>query len=207
MDYRLRCPHCRKRVDLEVEPPESRYSVECDHCNKSFRARIVTIRAKRSRGDRNANSRAFSIRAITASGQEEFLEFSNASYEDFELRQGDEAGFLFVNGEVRVVHNFTIGRVWFVSRPSCYIASHIYGPTSAEVSLLRGFRDQVLLPYWPLSILVELYYRISPAMIRVFGRSGVCLWFMRTVVSLVVCAIRRCGVQAESGTVADRPRE
>jgi hypothetical protein len=203
MKYYLVCPYCKEEFGFRVKPPHSDYDPECEACGKVFSAYIVKIRAKRSRGNKRRRSRDFSIRVVTLAGREDFLEFSNASYEDFELRKGDMAGFFFVNEQLRVVQNFTIGEVYFISRSSCYLASYVYGAESEEVAILRGFRDEVLVPCRPLSFLVRAYYRVSPQLIRRCGDSVVCKWFIWMCVATIVWALRqrrRAGAQSCAAT-------
>jgi hypothetical protein len=137
----------------------------CRECQKEFDVLIAKIRAKRSRGNRKDNNREFDVRVTRLSGQEEFIRFNNAAYEDFELRQGDEAAFYYIGTALRSVHNLTIGQVYAISQRSCYLASYVYGSDSEEVVLLRQFRDEVLLSRAALVGFVRLYYWASPRMI------------------------------------------
>ena len=140
------------------------------------------------------------MRIVKLSGDEELLQFNNAAYEDFELRQGDEVAFYYVNHELQLVHNFTIGEVFKISRRSCYLATYVYGSASEEVTLLRQFRDEVLLPNATLAILVQLYYWISPKLIRMFGNAKAANVFVAAVISPAVWLIRKWANTTESQT-------
>jgi hypothetical protein len=186
----LVCPHCEADVPFRLTHPKSAQEVACPACRKGFEVLIVKIRAKRSRGNRKGGSREFDVRVIEFSGQERLLQFENAEYDDFELRQGDDAVFYYTNGELRLVQNLTIREVYEVSSSSCYLATFVFGSGSEEVALLRQFRDEVLLPRRVLAGMVRLYYRASPRMVRLFGGSRLCkvvvaaaltplLWFVR----------------------------
>ncbi len=53
----------------------------------------------------------------------------------------------------------------------CFIATALYGPESREVFILRQFRDTHLLTNRAGSAFVTLYYKYSPPIARVMGRS------------------------------------
>jgi hypothetical protein len=181
----------------------------CPDCRKDFEVLIVKIRAKRSRGDRGSNSREFDVRVIKLSGREELLQFDNGAYEDFELRQGDEAAFYYVNDALRLVHNLSIREVYTIrlrARSSCYLATYVYGTESEEVALLRRFRDEVLLPRAGLAGLVRLYYRASPRMIRLLGDARLCKALVAGAIAPVVWLVRRwAAVAAEPSGAPDPP--
>src|SRR5262245_43608025 len=191
MKYRLVCPRCDVEFSFAANPPKSTYRVVCPDCRKDFEVLIAKIRAKRSRGDRRSNCREFDVRVIKLSGREELLQFDNAAYEDFELRQGDEAAFYYVNNTLRLVHNLSIAEVYVIRRRSCYLATYVYGSESDEVILLRRFRDEVLMPRAGLAGLVHLYYRASPGMIRLFGDAHLCKVVVAGAIAPVLWLARR----------------
>src|SRR5580704_12957536 len=53
----------------------------------------------------------------------------------------------------------------------CFIATEIYGADSREVAVLKRVRDRVLFPSMLGRRFVDLYYRISPAIIPRMRRS------------------------------------
>lgn len=53
----------------------------------------------------------------------------------------------------------------------CFIATAIYGPHAEETNALRDWRDAVLMPSWFGRVLVGVYYRLSPPLARILGRS------------------------------------
>jgi hypothetical protein len=143
--------------------------VQCPDCNGDYVTLVVKIRAKRSRGNRKWNNREFDIRVIRASGREEVIQFCNAAYRDFELRQGDEAAFYYVRGRLHSVHNFTVDEYYELSSSRCYLATYVYGEESQQAEMLRRFRDSILLKRFSLIYFVHLYYWLSPIVIRRFG--------------------------------------
>lgn len=77
------------------------------------------------------------------------------------------------------------------SKKRCFIASAVYGSQNAgEVLLLRLFRDKVLLSSQFSSLLVEIYYVVSPSLAKVlrrntFARNFVRIGIVHPIVNLV----------------------
>lgn len=173
MSVELACPYCFIEFSLSTRPGCSNYDIECDECGKEIEVYLVRIRSKRSRGNKRYNRREFDIRVVDRSGIEDFIQFDNACYEDFEMKQGDEVAFYYTNGCIRAIQNITIDEFYEISRSSCYIASCIYGSDSPEVAVLRRFRDNVLLPSKLGSRLVSVYYRFSSVVVLMVGSLSV----------------------------------
>lgn len=112
--YKIQCPYCREETSSLFDNIRSTYDISCSHCKQTHQTRIVKIRAKRSRGDRNSGTREFSVRVIEFSGKEDLIEFRNRRYQDFELRSGDLAAFSFEENDLRVVQNLTINKTYCV---------------------------------------------------------------------------------------------
>lgn len=98
--------------------------VDCPGCNARFRYTTARIRAKRSRGSKRENTRHFSIRVVrTGVGRPDFrefddiVEFTNASYEDFELRARDKVTLSYLGSELRAIQNNTIHMYMTVVTP------------------------------------------------------------------------------------------
>ena len=108
------CPKCRSRCG-DAGDADGWSDLICSQCNCTFRMLKGTVRAKRSRGNKKLNSRIFSVRVRFASS-EEFVEFSQSSYDDFELRSGDSVRFCFIENAVFVVENSTIAQVRFTRK-------------------------------------------------------------------------------------------
>ncbi len=194
MKHRLICPHCETKFSFVITPPKSYHTVKCSDCQKEFDILIARIRAKRSRGNRKTNSRDFDVRVTKLSGKEELLQFQNAQYEDFELRQGDEGIFYYVSDTLKFVHNVSIDERYLISRSSqkfCYLATYVYGAESEEVALLRRFRDEILIPNPALSKFVRVYYWLSPKMIRLFGKATYWKFIVKAVVTPVLWLARK----------------
>lgn len=162
----LVCPKCKKNQSFTVSTDSAIVSLNCPQCGTTFMHHAVRIRAKRSRGDRSANQRHFSIRVIYPSGQESLVEFTNANYGDFELRSGDMVSLCYLGGELRLVQNHTINYYYLVSRPGCFVATYVFGADDARTLALRNFRDEVLLPHRAGRLLVHMYYKLSPVLVR-----------------------------------------
>jgi hypothetical protein len=156
----------------------------------------VQIRTKRSRGEKKSKRRHFSVRVQEADGSEKLLEFTNSSYEDFELRANDMAVFSYIGDKLKIVENKTVGLYWKISQPECYIATYLFGETGDETELLRRFRDERLLFSPTLSQFVSIYYFLSPKMIKWFRNDSL----FRLVCSVIVKPIiwyadRICGLK------------
>ncbi len=73
----------------------------------------------------------------------------------------------------------------------CFIATELYGAESAQVLVLRQFRDQSLMTNRLGTWLVHAYYRIGPHAIPVMRRSAVTRALLRAVVGSCAVAARR----------------
>lgn len=56
------------------------------------------------------------------------------------------------------------------SKPWCFVASCLFGPAAPETNVLRALRDQVLRRHRSGRALIRLYYRASPALVRLLDR-------------------------------------
>jgi hypothetical protein len=112
----LVCPSC-SRESLHEIPAHGVADLTCPLCHKGFATRVVTIRAKRSAGNKKLNTRSFSVRTEDLNGREDLIEFQRPSTEDFELRSRDLAAFSFLGGRLHVVQNLTVGRYMRIASP------------------------------------------------------------------------------------------
>jgi hypothetical protein len=167
------CPKCSNQFSLNVNPPQWRFEGPCPKCQRAFRCEFYTIRAKRSRGYRRTFSREFHVRVVDGSGTEHLIEFVNRAFADFELRQGDEAIFIYYRDQLRLIQNLTIRQYFVVRNSLCFVASCAFGEDSYEVQTLRTLRDSYLRPFKPFAILVFGYEAISPVLVQWWGQSPV----------------------------------
>jgi hypothetical protein len=168
---RLLCPKCDHEALYDVAADGSA-SLVCGGCSIPFTTQVIAVRSKSSRGDKRAGHRSFSVRGRNLVGSDVLVEFDNSNYADFELKSKDLAAVSYLNGHLRVVQNLTLNLYMKVSKPGCYLATHVYGEGSEEVILLREWRDEVLLPSVLGAPTVALYYRTSPLLLRWFGSRG-----------------------------------
>ncbi|BDZ64325.1 hypothetical protein GCM10025877_12630 [Agromyces mangrovi Wang et al. 2018] len=89
------------------------------------------------------------------------------------------------------------------SQGGCFVATAVYGSYDCpEVRVLRRYRDGQLARHRAGRLFIQLYYKVSPALVRVLGDEG---WFVRSVrpvLDLLVARLRQSGL--ESGPYADQ---
>ena len=107
-NVQLICPNCETHNLFQITRGQSQ--VECPKCKRRFVSWIVRIRAKNSRQDKRADTRAYSVRVIDVNGGEHLVEFQQRGIANFELRSGDLAAFSYVNNNLMMIQNLTIGR-------------------------------------------------------------------------------------------------
>lgn len=132
----LVCPSC-SQPSLHDIPAHGMADVICPLCQKGFTTRVVTIRAKRSAGNKKHNTRSFTVRTEDLNGREDLIEFIRPDSDDFELRSRDLVAFSYVGGRLHVVQNLTIGRMMRIAAPAMGC-----GPVAVVVivlMLLLGF--------------------------------------------------------------------
>ncbi len=166
------CPKCEDQNIYSFSGP-NKETAKCKKCSTDFSFLYATIRAKKSRGDRKANSREFDIRIYLNDGSEDFIQFVKSGWDDVELRSKDGVVFSFLGDNVRIIQNIQIGSFTSISTPSCYIATHVFGSHSSEVAFLRNWRDRTLNTNSFGRCIVNSYYSLSPLLIKVFGGNKV----------------------------------
>ena len=81
-------------------------------------------------------------------------------------------------------------------RRGCYIATCVYGSYDCpEVWMLRRFRDQTLASSWYGTAFIQLYYAISPSLVKWFGTKR---WFRtlcKTPLDHITASLRKNGFE------------
>ena len=78
----------------------------------------------------------------------------------------------------------------------CYIATCVYGSYDCpEVWTLRRYRDDVLAATWYGRILIQMYYKISPTIVKWFGNMKCFKVFWRKKLDRKIANLRIHGVQ------------
>ena len=192
MEVRIICPltKCKKENIYQINKNESNYDFKCNECNTEFKTFIANVRSKKTNGDKKYSLRKFSIRVKDFSGNEEFIEFENKSYEDFELKSKDLVAFSTHQDKLKIIQNLTINRFMELQYSACYIATYLYGNDSYEVKLLRYFRDNFLLTSTILKNFVTIYYKISPILIKKFGNNKIFAFLASLFVFPIVFIIK-----------------
>lgn len=117
------CPRCENQASFDAEESQPVYVVSCGKCNKSFAARMMTVRAKS--GTKSKVGRTYSVRGQYLTGQEDVVSFSKAGVDDIEMRSGDLISiYHFVDkkgkiGQVGVVHNHKINKFYRANAAGC----------------------------------------------------------------------------------------
>ena len=164
------CPKCENQEMHSYRGPY-KDTATCEECSTKFSYVFAKTRAKKSRGSRKDDSREFDIRVYLNDGSEKFIQFKKSGWDDIELRSKDLVVFSFLGDDVRIVQNVGINSYTVISKPSCFIATYLYGPYSSEVVFLRDWRDKQLIPSYLGAILVSCYYTVSPILLRYAGGS------------------------------------
>ena len=98
---RIVCPRCLSQAPIEVSR-SGLTGVVCPNCEKGFHTRVAEIRSKKSRGSKRDQTRSFTFRLRTLDGEEDLLEFDNASYDDFEFKSKDLAAFSYLGDHLKI---------------------------------------------------------------------------------------------------------
>lgn len=73
----------------------------------------------------------------------------------------------------------------------CFIASQVYGPDAWETNVLRQWRDEKLLPTALGRAFVNFYYKVSPPIARLLGRSRFLEGLSRFILDRTVRAVKK----------------
>ena len=117
---------------------------------------------------------------------------------DIPARKGDRVGIAakeIQTGFYIAVYcrNLETQREFFFFQPSggCYIATAVFGQNSNEVRHLRNFRDQVLTKSRLGGIFTEVYYRVSPRLVKL-SAIRISTPFVRRTLHLLLILLRKC---------------
>ena len=90
--------------------------------------------------------------------------------------------------------NFYGGYTHETTSGGCYIATAVYGSYDCPpVWTLRRFRDRTLSASLPGRLFIRLYYALSPAAVRLFGRNRLFCAFWRYVLDKWTARLREKG--------------
>src|SRR5687768_5301562 len=70
----LICPKCNQ-ISLYDIPAHGTADETCPSCSTTFQTRVMRVRSKRSAGNKQSNSRQFSVRVQDLSGRDDLVEF------------------------------------------------------------------------------------------------------------------------------------
>lgn len=87
------------------------------------------------------------------------------------------------------------------SNGGCYIATAVYGSYDCpEVWTLRRFRDEWLSSRFLGKVFINLYYRISPTVVRLFGKKKAFNSFWRTLLDRFTIYLNKKGYSSDKYT-------
>lgn len=132
----LICPKCSMPGEFNVTAGWS--DLVCEKCKKQFRCLLATIRGKRSRGNKKAGSREYSVRVLFE-GNEKLIEYDVSDYHDFEMRSKDEVAFVYYRGNLCAIYNLTIGQRQIIrSGPSLIVIFLVIVAILVIIAMLAG---------------------------------------------------------------------
>lgn len=74
----------------------------------------------------------------------------------------------------RYNETYTPPQITRVAKKGCYIATAVYGTYDCpEVWTLRRYRDTILDKTWYGKIFIRIYYKISPSIVKTFGKNSI----------------------------------
>ena len=86
----------------------------------------------------------------------------------------------------------------------CYIATAVYGSYDCpEVWTLRRYRDYRLVKTWYGRMFIQVYYAVSPTLVKWFGNTSLFQNFFKRKLDRVICCLKEEGV--EDSPYEDRP--
>jgi hypothetical protein len=188
---RVICPKCSHQDIYAIHLGRGRQGVTCSKCSLSFQTHVAFVRSRRSSASKKENRRKFTIRLRNFDGSEDVVEFINAGTEDFELRAKDVVVFSYLNGQLKILQNLKIGRHLVISKPSCFVATCVYGPHSDEVQILRRWRDERLETHKVGVGLVGAYYALSRPLVGFLGNSHAARTAARILLAPLLWSLRQ----------------
>jgi hypothetical protein len=192
VQVKLACPWCQRAGDFTLPPRLAMHALQCSYCAQGFTAYLAEVRSldvERLGGNR----RRYVFRVDELSGVQARVEFEHAGPEELVAARRDLVAFLYAPPTIlRGVLNLNSSRVlWLPAAGPCFVATAVFGEGAPELSALRRFRDEVLLPRRAGRAFVRWYYREGPLLARALKRRPWLLRAARVMLSGVARAIER----------------
>ena len=162
MQVKVPCPSCRKVSEVSFSPRVAHHQLVCTHCAAHWAAYFGEVRSVEV--SRRGNKRTYSFRLTDLGGAQTRVEVEDASSGELQVARNDLLAFLYLpRSALRGVLNLSSSRVlWVTGGGPCFVATVAFGDGAAELDVLRGFRDRVLLPSPAGRRFVEAYYLHGP---------------------------------------------
>ncbi len=190
------CPNqgCQKAAAYSVAPRYAMHRFTCTSCRRPFTGHFAEVKSAEARPQGKAVHHI--LRVVPVGGGDSVLEFDDASGGEITLAPRDLVVLLYSEASVLgAVENLTSGSVlWIWPKGPCFLATAVYGPEASELDDFRRFRDRILLPLAPGRALVQIYYRVGPALASGANRRP----WLRRAFKAVLEPVRRAIRQARS---------
>lgn len=100
------------------------------------------------------------------------------------------------NGECFRKAHPILSQRYFQKSSGCYIATAVYGSYDCpEVWTLRRYRDYILSKHWYGKSFIKMYYSVSPAVVKLFGKAQWFNIFFRTKLDKFVRKLNSAGIK------------
>lgn len=169
VQVKLPCPSCRKVSEFSLSPRNAEHVYRCVHCAAEFTAYVAEVRSVEVQ--RQGSRRHYAFRLSELSGVSTRVDVEDASAGELQVARNDLLAFLYQPRSVlRGVLNLSSSRVlWLSSSGPCFVATVAFGEGTAELTVLRRFRDEALLPTPPGRLFVRAYYAAGPSLAALVG--------------------------------------
>ena len=188
---KLACPRCRCVEEKKLTPAVALHTYTCGECRTTYEAYLAELRTCEIK-DRRGGGWSYCFRVEDLSGALTRIEFDDTSgAQVLAAARRDLLAFIYQpHGQLRGVVNLHTSRVlWFKNRTPCFVATVAFGEGAPQLTVLRDFRDEVLMRSAPGRLAVSAYYRLGPPAAKFVERHPTLKVATRHVLSTVVRGI------------------
>jgi hypothetical protein len=132
---------------------------------------------------------------ILNSGITQKLSFVYPSSEFGQLNTGDKIMFEYEHENKKEKYTFTVNHS---DSSDCYIVTYCYGRESIEYLQMIAFRNDILSKYLIGRSIIAGYYRLSPAVIKLWPHSKLIIKFLKRIISVVLFLTKNIGIHRKN---------